>query len=63
MVTYPTKKIVSQTSGSVLFHEVRRRDSHSSALKGVGHLSHDEAMETGGLEFDPRPGHYSRMSF
>ena len=29
----------------------------------VGHLGHDEAMEAGGLEFDPRPGHYSRMSF
>ena len=30
---------------------------------GVGHLDHDEAMEAGGREFDPRPGHYSRMSF
>ena len=29
---------------------------------GVGHLGHDEAMEAGGREFDPRPGHY-RMSF
>ena len=29
----------------------------------VGHLGHDEAMEAGGREFDPRPGHYSRMSF
>ena len=25
-------------------------------------LGHDEAMEAGGLEFEPRPGHYSRMS-
>ena len=24
---------------------------------------HDEAMEEGGREFDPRPGYYSRMSF
>ena len=24
----------------------------------MGHLSHDEAMEAGGREFDPRPGHY-----
>ena len=31
-------------------------------VKGVGHLGHDEAMEAGGREFDPRPGHYSRMS-
>ena len=31
--------------------------------RGVGHLGHDEAMEAGGREFDPRPGHYSRMSF
>ena len=31
--------------------------------KGVGHLGHDEAMEAGGREFNPRPGHYSRMSF
>ena len=30
---------------------------------GVGHLGHDEVMEAGGREFDPRPGHYSRMSF
>ena len=29
----------------------------------VGYLDHDEAMEAGGREFDPRPGHYSRMSF
>ena len=29
----------------------------------MGHLVHDEAMEAGGREFDPRPGHYSRMSF
>ena len=27
------------------------------------HLGHDDAMEAGGREFDPRPGHYSRMSF
>ena len=33
-------------------------------VKGVGHLGHDEAMEAGGREFGPRPGHYSsRMSF
>ena len=32
-------------------------------VKGVGHLGHDEAMEVGGREFDPRPWHYSRMSF
>ena len=32
-------------------------------VKGVGHLGHDEVMEAGGREFDPRPGHYSRMSF
>ena len=27
------------------------------------HSLNDEAMEAGGCEFDPRPGHYSRMSF
>ena len=28
------------------------------------HLGYDEAsMEAGGREFDPRPGHCSRMSF
>ena len=30
---------------------------------GVGHLGHDQAIEAGGREFDPRPGHYSRMNF
>ena len=32
-------------------------------LKGVGHIGHLEAMEAGCREFEPRPGHYSRMSF
>ena len=32
-------------------------------VKGAGHHGHDEAMEAGGREFDPRPGHYSRTSF
>ena len=36
---------------------------HGRVVKGVGHLGHDEAMEAGGREFEPRPGHYSRMSF
>ena len=36
---------------------------HGRVVKGVGHLGHGEAMEAGGREFDPRPGHYSRMSF
>ena len=36
---------------------------HGRVIKGVGHLDHDEATEAGGREFDPRPGHYSRMSF
>ena len=31
-------------------------------VKGVGHCGHGEAMEAGGREFDPRPGHYSRVS-
>ena len=42
------------------------RDAQSvygRVVKGVGHLGHDEVMEAGGCEFDPRPGHYSRMSF
>ena len=29
----------------------------------VGHLGHDEALEAGGRELEPRPGHYSRLSF
>ena len=36
---------------------------HGRVVKGVGHLGHDEAMEEGGREFDPRPGHYRRMNF
>ena len=36
---------------------------HGRVVKGVGHIGHEEAMEAGGCEFDPRPGHYSRMSF
>ena len=37
--------------------------SHSRVVKVVARLGHDEAMEAGGREFEPRPGHYSRMSF
>ena len=40
-----------------------RHRLHGRVVKGVGHLGHNEAMEVGGREFDPRPGHYSRMSF
>ena len=36
---------------------------HGRVIKGVGHLGHDEAVEAGGREFNPRPGHYSRMNF
>ena len=36
---------------------------HGRVAKGEGHLGHDEAVEAGGREFDPRPGHYSRMIF
>ena len=36
---------------------------HGRVGMGVGHLGHVEAMEAGGREFDPRPRHYSRMSF
>ena len=36
---------------------------HGRIVKGVGHPGHDEAMEAGGREFNPRPGHCSRMSF
>ena len=31
---------------------------HGRVVKSMGHLGHGEAMETGGREFDPRPGHY-----
>ena len=37
--------------------------TNGRVVKGVGDLGHDEVMEAGGREFDPRPGHYSRMSF
>ena len=40
-----------------------RECASGQVVKGVGHLGHDEAMEAGGREFDPRPGHYSRISF
>ena len=36
---------------------------HGQVGNGMGHLGHDEAMEAGGREFEPRPGHYSRASF
>ena len=36
---------------------------YSRVVKDVEHLGHDEVMEAGGREFEPRPGHYSRMSF
>ena len=36
---------------------------HGRVVKGVGHPGNDEAKEAGGREFDPRPGHHSRMSF
>ena len=36
---------------------------HGRVVKGMGHLGHNEAMEAGGREFDPRPGHYSRIRF
>ena len=42
----------------VLWYRLRSR-----VVRGVGHLGNDEAMEAGCREFDPRPGHYSRMSF
>ena len=32
-------------------------------LRAWNTIGHDEAMEAGGREFDPRPGHYGRMSF
>ena len=32
-------------------------------LRAWDTLAIDEVMEAGGREFDPRPGHYSRMSF
>ena len=31
---------------------------YGRVVKGVGHLGHDEAMEGGGREFDPRPGNW-----
>ena len=40
---------------------------HGRVVKGVGSCEldrvHGEAMETGGREVDPRPGHYSRARF
>ena len=36
---------------------------HGRVVKGVRHRDHDEAMEAGGGEFKPRPGHYIVVSF
>ena len=36
---------------------------HGLVAKGVGHIGHDEPIEARGRELEPRPGHYSRMSF
>ena len=46
-----------------LHSSVNSNRLHGRVVKGVGHIGHDEAMEVGGREFDPRPGHYSRMIF
>ena len=48
---------------SFLFASVFNTENIGRVVKGVGHRGHDEAMEAGGREFDPRPGHYSRTSF
>ena len=34
-----------------------------AVVKDVRHLGRDEVMEAGDREFDPRPGHCSRMNF
>ena len=47
----------------IIAHISKHTRLHGRVGKGVGHLGHDEAMEAGGREFKPRPGHYSRMSF
>ena len=47
----------------ILLQKLKHYGIHGRVVKGVGHLGHDEVMEAGGREFDPRPGHYSRMSF
>ena len=47
----------------ILWWWLRSDRLHGRVVKGVGHFGNDEAMEAGGREFDPRPGHYSRKSF
>ena len=44
-------------------HIIKEDEDNGRVVKGVGHLGHDEAVEAGGRESDPRPVHYSRMSF
>ena len=61
-VLYPANRHVSD-SPIVIRHPTAYYRLHGRVVKGVGQLGHEEAMETGGREFDPRPGHYSRMSF
>ena len=40
-----------------------RTDGRNNNQRPWGHLGHDEPTETGAREFEPRPGHYNRMSF
>ena len=47
----------------IVIHLNSSRHATTAECKGMGHLGNDEAMEAGDREFDPRPGHYSRMSF
>ena len=58
---------IGSSTNTLLMRSYEQTDEvnrlHGRVVKGVGHLGHDEVMEAGGREFDPRPGHYSRMSF
>ena len=65
-IAYSALEVVTRRTVSVHITRLLTRGCyrlHGRVVKGVGPIGHDEVMEAGGREFDPRPGHYSRMSF
>ena len=46
------KKMKSDSRTAIRKHSLR----HGRVVKGVGHLSHDEAIEAGGLKFHTPTG-------
>ena len=48
--------------GTCATASLERLELTAKHVRSDTHALH-EVMEAGGREFDPRPGHYSRMSF